>query len=60
MHLPELRDLTIKSLGFKAAVVQLELQQNEVESRYLRLSVVWVLEFSFLKKVTTISIATVV
>ena len=41
-------DLTIKSLGFAAPVVQLELQQNE--SRYPRLSVVWVLEFSFLKR----------
>ena len=40
-------DLTIKSLGIAAPVVQVELQQNEVESRYLRLSVVWVLEFSF-------------
>ena len=46
MQLPKLRDLTIKSLGFKAAVVQLELQQNEVESRHPHLSVVWVLEFS--------------
>ena len=44
--MPKFRDLTIKSLGFAAPVVQLELQQNEVESRYPRLSVVWVLEFS--------------
>ena len=47
LQLPRLHDLTIKSLGFAAPVVQLELQQNEVESRYPRLSVVWVLKFSF-------------
>ena len=58
MQLPKLRDLTIKSLGFAAPVVQLELQQNEVESRYPRLSVDWVLEFSFLK-MTKLSIVKV-
>ena len=46
--MPKFRDLTIKSLGFAAPVVQFELQQNEVESRYPRLSVVWVLEFSLI------------